>query len=306
MSTFSEKCYRLYRVAGRTLIKYSGNPRPASFPYISGDGFRAIADHIYDSTRSSSAARFNPKKIKEKEIVFVGDNMIRQFLRDVHPRIAVRYILVTHNGDEKVDAEVAALIEAADNIIKCYSYNVVVSHPKIVPIPLGIENKHFYVQGIPFFLKRAAKNAAAYPEQKKDRIFYRFTLSANADERKPALDALQKNKYAETTSKWLIFPDYLKLISGYKFAVSPHGSSVERHLAWDAHYLGIIPIVTRSVIADYLKKCGVPLWIIEDWHELDRVDEKTLHDRYADMMSYLDRRVLFMDYWIDKIKNVKD
>ena len=180
MSTLYEKCYRLYRVAGRTLIKYSGNPRPASFPYISGDGFRTIGDHIYDSTRPN----FAPEKVKEKEIVFVGDNMIKKFLREIHPRISVRYILVTHNGDERVDEEVAALLDLdVDNkIIKCYSYNVTVSHPKIVPIPLGIENKHFYVQGIPFFLKSAARKAAAHPELKKDRIFYRFTLSANADE----------------------------------------------------------------------------------------------------------------------------
>ena len=39
--------------------------RPTSDPYISGDGFRKISDHIFDES-----SNLDPKKIKFKDIVF--------------------------------------------------------------------------------------------------------------------------------------------------------------------------------------------------------------------------------------------
>ena len=48
--------------------------RPSSNPYISGDTFRKLADHLYDETK-----KFNPKKVKENDLIFVKTDMIENF-----------------------------------------------------------------------------------------------------------------------------------------------------------------------------------------------------------------------------------
>lgn len=296
MQKIFDRLYCIYRVAGRILIKYSSNPRPSSYPYVTGDGFRNFADHIYDNI----CTVFAPEKVKEKDVIFVGDSTIKKFLTEIHPKIKSSYILVTHNGDAMVDQEVFSLIDG--KILKWYGINILVSYPKVVPIPLGIENKHYYVLGIPTIFKKVVRKNF----QKKNRIFYSFTVANNASERQSALDVLKNSSLSETFKKWLNFYDYLHLLAMYKFVASPPGSCVEGHRTWDALYIGVVPIVKSSVTIDYFEKIGVPLWSVKDWHELDNLSEKDLENKFETIKRSSNHAPLYMDYWTDKIRNMKD
>lgn len=287
--------FRIYRITGRILIKYSSNPRPSSYPYVTGDGFRNFADHVYDNLKT-----FNPEDVKEKEVVFVGDSKIKKFLAEIQPHIKHPYILITHNGDAVVDQEV---LDLSDNkILKWYGINVLVSNPKVVPIPLGIENKHYCVLGItPIFDRVIKKNLP-----KINRIFYGFTVVNNVIERQSAMDVLKINSLADTYRKWMNFFQYLPFLATYKFVASPPGSCIEGHRTWDALYLGVVPIVKSSVTIDYFEKLGIPLWSVKDWHELDNLSEKDLADKFESIKNSANLDLLYMEYWIDKIRNIKD
>ncbi len=287
--------FRIYRIAGRIFIKYSLNPRPSSYPYVTGDGFRNFADHVYDNLKT-----FNPEDVKEKEVVFVGDSKIKKFLAEIQPHIKHPYILITHNGDAVVDQEV---LDLSDNkILKWYGINVLVSNPKVVPIPLGIENKHYYVLGItPIFDRVIKKNLP-----KINRIFYGFTVVNNVIERQAAMDVLKINSLADTYRKWMNFFQYLPFLATYKFVASPPGSCIEGHRTWDALYLGVVPIVKSSVTIDYFEKLGIPLWSVKDWHELDNLSEKDLADKFESIKKNGNSATIYMDYWCDKIRNIKD
>lgn len=291
----SDIIFRIYRIGGRILIKYSLNPRPSSYPYVTGDGFRNFADHIYDNLKT-----FNPEDVKEKNVVFVGDSKIRKFLIEIHPHIKYPYILITHNGDAFVDQEVFNLTD--DKILKWYGINVSVANPKVVPIPLGIENKHWYVTGIPTIFNKVIKKEI----EKRNRIFYGFTVSTNANERQVALDVLKRNPLAETLKSWLNFYNYLHLLATYKFVASPPGSCVEGHRTWDALYLGVVPIVKSSATIDYFEKLRIPLWSVNDWRELDNLTEAELENKFNSIKKKSNMSLLYMDYWTDKIRNAKD
>lgn len=288
--------FRAYRIMGRIFIKYSSNPRPSSYPYITGDGFRSFADHICDNTSNS----FDASKVKENEIIFVGDSNIKKFLTEIHPKINARYILVTHNGDEMVDKEAFGLTD--DKILKWYGINILVRNSKVVPIPLGIENKHYYVLGIPYIFNRVIKKNIA----KINRIFYGFTVVNNIAERQAALDVLKVNNLADTYTRWMNFFQYLPFLATYKFVASPPGSCVEGHRTWDALYIGSVPIVKNSITIDYFEKIGVPLWKVNDWHELDNLSEKDLKDKFESIKSSANFEPLYLDYWVDKIRNKED
>jgi hypothetical protein len=288
--------HKIYRITMRTFIKYSSNPRPTSYPYITGDGFRALAQHTYDDFDENIKA----DTIKNRDIVFIGNSRIKKFLQEIHPHIKNQYIIISNNGDENIDEEIISMID--DKIIKWYGINLMIKNQKVVPIPVGIENKFYYLSGIPSIIKRVSKNK----HPKINKIFYKFTVSTNVKERTPALLALQKNKYAETTPQWLNSPNYLKKVSGYKFVASPVGSSMAGHRTWEAMYIGVIPIVKSSISKDYFEKIKMPMWVIKDWEDLDSINENILQEKYNNIMSNSDFKTIYMDYWIDKIKNIKD
>jgi hypothetical protein len=73
-----------------------------------------------------------------------------------------------YNGDSVIDESMLALTD--EKLLKWYGINVLVNHPKVVPIPLGIENKHLYVLGIPAIFNHVTKKVIA----KKNKIFYGF------------------------------------------------------------------------------------------------------------------------------------
>lgn len=290
-----EYIVKFIRVINRNLIKYSRDPRPASGQYLTGDGFRHLADHIYDEVRTD----FNPDMVKSGQIIFLGNSRIKKFFKTFNGKINANYVLISHNGDEKVDQEAVGLMD--EKVTRWYGINVVVRHPKVVPIPLGIENLHYYVLGIPSNFKAVKKMNLP----KKNRIFYGFTVASNPSQRQPALDFLSKYPLAETLEgNWLTFRPYLKLLAGYKFTASPEGSSIEGHRNWDALYMGVSPIVTRSVTTEYFQSLGIPMWVIDDWHELDGLTETDLDKKYQELWKDFDASKLYMDYWINKIRTL--
>ncbi|MFZ2303671.1 MAG: hypothetical protein WAV98_02675 [Minisyncoccia bacterium] len=296
ISKLLDNLYRIYRIIGRLLIKYSLNPRPSSSPYVTGDGFRNFADYIYDNLKKD----FDVNKVKEKDVIFVGDSNIKKFLGEIHPKIKSSYILVTHNGDEMIDKEAVNMMDG--KILKWYGINVLVSNPKVIPIPLGIENKHYYVLGITSIFDRVIKKSII----KINRIFYGFTVLNNVMERQQALDVLKVNNLSDTYKKWMNFYQYLHMLATYKFVASPPGSCVEGHRTWDTLCIGSVPIVKNSITMEYFKKIGLPIWVVDDWHELDTVNEEILDKKFKEIRGNYNEEVLYMDYWIDKIKNIKD
>ena len=64
--------YIKQKIRNYTILKNPNIYRPTSLPYVSGDGFRRLADHIFDETQS-----INPKKIKYQDIVFIRSDLIK-------------------------------------------------------------------------------------------------------------------------------------------------------------------------------------------------------------------------------------
>ena len=133
---------RIERKLFKIKLFFSKNKRPSSYPIISGDSFRALADHIHDETGT-----FNPDDVKKGDIVFVNNPLTKSYLETVHPKIKNQYILIEHNGDNNIDKTVTDLLD--DKIYRFYAQDVVEAHEKIIPIPISIENLHIYINGIP-------------------------------------------------------------------------------------------------------------------------------------------------------------
>lgn len=283
--------FRFYRKCGRFIVRHSKNPRPSSTPFLSGDTFRSLADHIYEPGQS-----FNPKSVKERDIVFVESELVEDFFATVHSVISFPYVLITHNGDRNIGEKEAEYLD--EKIICWFAQNNTFAHPKIIPLPIGLENMHYCNNGLPYFFEKVGGEKY----QRKNRILYGFSVSTNPQARQPALDALERLPSADKLTGWPTPPRYIETLSQYGFIASPEGNGLDCHRTWEALYLGVIPIVKRSRAMEYFLDLGLPIWIIDNWPELDNYDKEGLEQKYKQMMAEAKTKPLFIEYWKDLLK----
>lgn len=291
-----EKNYmRGKRVLFRLWKKILGRNRPSSYPHVSGDSFRALADHIHDETRT-----LTPDNVQAGDIVFVSNPLTLDYLKNIHPQIKNPYILIEHNGDFSIDREYAELLD--DKIIRFYAQDVVYEHPKIICIPLALENLHYYVNGITSLLDSFRKRIRRHPPERKNRIFYQFNIGTNPAERGPALKYFSAHPAMDTINAHLSPRFHWSILSQYKFVASPPGNAVESSRTWEALCLGTVPIVKDFACMRYFSEIGLPLWVIKDWQELEEYDEERLALKYDELMEKANWKPLFMDFWINLIR----
>lgn len=166
--------FRFNRYLHRLIIAHSKNTRPSSYPYISGDSFRTIAQHVFDDFDIITL-----ENVKFGNIIFVDIHKIQEFFNEVHPQINVRYKLITHNGDIAISYELAKFVD--DKIIFWYGQNVNIAHHKIKTIPIGLENLHYYNSGIISNIRKVQKRKTL----KANKIFlvFAFKLTFKKDKK---------------------------------------------------------------------------------------------------------------------------
>lgn len=283
----------LYR---KVWMRITGNARPSSYPYVSGDSFRALTKHVHDEE-----ATFNPADVQQGDIVFVCNGYAHAYMETLHKEIKHPYILLIHNGDISIDQAFADKID--DKIVRCYAQDVTYAHDKLIPIPIALENIKYYMNGIPFVFDRLIRKMKRKPPVKQNRILYRFSIHTNPTVRIPALEYFSKHPLMETFSEMLPPSLHLRKLMTYKFVASPPGNSIESCRTWEALELRTIPIVKDFVAMRYFESIGLPLWIVKEWDELDAYKtEEALSAKYNELMKNPNWEPLRMDYWIRQIE----
>lgn len=298
MKTFINNVYRIiFRIRRgierRLFLLF--NSRPSSTPFISGDGFRKISHHVYEKRTV-----FNPMKIVEKEIVFLEVELLDKYFEEIHPKINCNYILITHNGDNEINKEIVN--KYLDNkIIHWFAQNVSVDHPKLTPIPIGLENRKYCNNGVISYLKKATKSS----KEKINKILYGFNILTNLTERQAAYNILSKLTIGDKIDGWPFPKEYFEMLARYKFVASPPGNGIDCHRTWEAMYLETVPIVKDSLLVQYFRSLNLPLWVVTDWKELSLLSEQEFGNIYLKITKESNKEALHMDYWIKKINQFR-
>jgi hypothetical protein len=261
--------------------------RPASDPYISGDGFRSLARFVYDETNR----RIPVGRIRDGDIIFVSTEYCRSFFEEIDPQIRVRYKLITHNSDIPADEALTEL--ASENVQVWYARNNLSRHPKVVPIPIGLENLHLYNVGVP----HDYTGFRGYSGSRANRILSGFTVATNPAERQIALQFASAAPCVDQLTARLAQGDYLRRLVTYKFILSPPGNGLDSNRTWEAMYLGVVPLVKDSVAMRYFEELGLPMWILRSWDELLSISEARLAAKYKELQGGFASPALSMEYW---------
>lgn len=266
--------------------------RPASFPYLSGDGFRSIAHFIYDQFLD-----FNPKDVSYGDIIFVRTNYLKDFFEKVHPLIKNAYVLISNNEDSTVGKDFEKYID--EKIIHWYVENLNFKNDKVTVLPIGIQN--FNAGPVENFIYHFEK-IKKHEVRKISKILFSFTVG-DIKERELANSHLSKSKIADFVK--LPHSEYFEALNNYEFIASPRGGGIDCHRTWEAFYYKTIPILLRSSFSEQIFTAGFPVLLIDDWAEIDSFDQKYFADYYSKNNHKFEAPQLYLPYWYEKFINHK-
>lgn len=265
--------------------------RASSYPYISGDTFRAWCDHIFDETK----VPFLPETVGLADTIFVKADMLEQFFAHMHKRIKNNYILVTHNSSYSVPRGYARWLDDP-KIIAWFGQNIDRKHPKLFALPLGLENARWPRGNI-----RSIKLIQEKLPIKKDKLLYlNVSVNTNPKKRKPLVEFFKDASFCYNT-KNRTHKQFLQDLATSFFVASPQGRGIDCHRTWEALYCNAIPIVTHSTIDELFE--GLPVLIINNWQE---ITQEYLEEKYNQLCNKnLNNEKLYADYWLKKIKDIQ-
>lgn len=266
------------RSTGRSTPTPTGEAyRVSSFPFVSGDTFRLLADIVLDrSTRPEQV----PNASRDDEFVFVeadfwlkgpGIDWVVDWLNRCERNRPPRVIL--HNGDATPSTN--KLLQLRDASRSVWSVNVGDDIPGVNPLPIGLENAHHRRNGcVGEFLGDLRS-----PRSRDDRsiaILAAFDISTNRAVRAPLASAAAASRHGwrEPTMPPQTFRDAVR---ASRFVLSPPGNGNDCHRTWEALYLGAIPIVQAGSLAPSICE-QLPILVLSDMRAALDLSPKELYE----------------------------
>jgi hypothetical protein len=240
-------------------------PRMLAFrhPRLAGERAEVITFASHRELDEHKLAR-----ISASSSIFVYTDAIGLFQEHVWPRLTGGpHVLITHNSDHEVGPKQLPWVErAGDQLAHWFAQNLLVGHPKLSPLPIGLANRR-WPHGDIELLCRVAAEAENLP--RSELIHAAFDVRTHPD-RKRAWDAVRAAFPATThmPSQPVSFADYLRLLARHRFCACPRGNGIDTHRFWESLCLGVVPVVERSTHTELWAREGVPMVVLQDWSEL--------------------------------------
>jgi hypothetical protein len=267
----------------RSTIQFRGHDRRVSSPFITGDGFRSLCNHICED---ANRCRMDPAAVKDGECVFVKTDFFEFFAKDVTNRIPGRYVIISHNGDLSApdgqsDAPRIGMPKyiASDILLKEYEKGRLIAHhgqnlwwtnktmPKPVYshcLPIGFENRQYPIgKNVRVYADALKKLVVDRPVQsieeqtKKPLLLVAFYPKSRVPDRSSVLSILKvypPKGVPKDPSPFYNYTDlnheqWLQGIVEHRFVLAPFGHGLDTHRISEILMMGGIPVMRRSSIS---------------------------------------------------------
>lgn len=242
---------------------------------ICGENIQLLADVVIGS---KSSLLFNPNNryyskemqlieqltdISKYKKIFVFTHDLELFYNKFGDQLSDKIIL-SHNSDHG--------IEYIKDIKFHLAQNCLINNPKLIALPIGIENRQWFDHNIFHKIRKMRINKSNY-------IYFFFNLNTHPS-RLICRNILESNliwNKARTKEEY-----YIELAS-HKYAICPRGNGLDTHRIWECLYLDVIPIIIET---DNLQIDNLPIIILEDWYNLFLKDNFSNQENSKLTMSY--------------------
>ena len=285
------------RFVGRAKMSADSNSnfvsdRPGSQPYVSGDSFRMLANVFWEGNEKTKYS----SSLAAGDIVFCESDRLDGFVKHVLEKNDAPIVLLLGNSDRNFDTgSLAPLIRKKS--ISVFAQNLVGAVDGAGVLPIGLENAWRNNHGIPETFDNARSQL---PEEKLYRVLWGFKISTNPTIRASAAVTLLSCPLAHQIGR-LEPAAHKEELARYAFVASPPGNGLDTHRTWEAMYLGCVPIVLRSHMAETYEQLGLPVWVLDDFSQLRDFSESQLREKYSEIAKKFECPALWFDFWEEMI-----
>lgn len=267
--------------------------RVSSFPFVSGDTFRLMAgtEFLHDEIREHIGL--------PRELAFCDTDVASQ------PQFPDRYerwaqeskinkpVLLIHNGD--VLPTELALKQLSNTSSAVFCVNLVREFARVHALPIGLENASRNYNGrLGFYLEGFDPN----PRHRVKRVLSSFHEETNEAVRKPVRMLMEESRFGYDGFKWKL-GEYRQALRKTKFVIAPPGNGNDTHRAWEAIYLGAVPVVLKGYLAASLVR-ALPLLEVESYEDFVTKGDDELDHLYK-VIRQKDPKVAYFPYWSARV-----
>jgi hypothetical protein len=262
---------------------------------------------------------YDLRPFKQYATFYVCTKALPDFINRLWMNIPCPIILVT--GDCDLSSYTDIFPSHADflkfiedpRIYRWCSQNCVSKHPKLMPIPIGMDYHTMSVgdsdwgeRMTPFaqelLLNRIRVEAPALPIRIiKAYSNFHFSMGTRFGYDRYDAKAQIPGSCVYYEPVMLSREETWRKQTHYVFVLSPHGNGLDCHRTWEALLLGCIPIVKTSAIDSLYD--GLPVWIVDEWSD---VTLPNMIRVFADFNTRIfDMERLTLKYWLNKMTEIR-
>jgi len=264
--------------------------------FIQGDNFIGLADYTYSpkikvgDDYDNLSNTLDVSLLKDGDIIYTHVMYANSLFKEI-TGINKKVTVITHNGDNHM----ADVSKMPNCVVKWYSQNVAVKHPRLESIPIGLNNNR-WLGKIPKIKMIEAKLKT--PKMMKNLVYMCHDIKTNVSERLKLYNMFETKSWV-TADRQANFDEYLNNIYNHKFMICPEGNGIDTHRTWECLYMRTIPIEKRNINNQFYT--DLPISFVNDWEEVDIVF--LAHEYSRILQGEWNMEKLYFEYWKNKIQN---
>lgn len=268
----------------------------------------SFCDHHTLDQNSNSETLPSTFPSKDGQTIYIHPSALVNFIKNYLNKIKYRFILISGDSDITIpdDRENEAnIILEHFLLIKWYSQNCTKPSGKLHQLPIGLCFHVIYTdkwstrqKSIDYYknlIGRLRQN------EKKIKCFSNFHfLTSTRYAKYDRINAIKEinKELIDYQEKRISCEETWKLMSSYKYIISPQGNGLDCHRTWEALVLGCIPIVKSSCLDPLYE--GLPVLIVKNWVDIT----SELLENFKPQTYNIEK--LDIEYWKKEFKNICD
>lgn len=290
-----------------------GRQRPSSFPFVSGDTFRAVSDVVFDiaTMRELDSKRLSlPPPPQVPSVVFVEFNvldvkhwrsLVDDWLKSATDTVSGNVIIAT-NGDR---APRHLLEDWAEQGNVVFAQNSFDDYRGVTPIPIGLQNLSHKKSGVleDYLLYQDALRQGNPAAHERDQLVFASFNIANQPDERGELARLVEDSHYQLENRRIRLRDFRRRLLTSKFVLSPPGAGPDCHRTWEALLLGAVPVVLKSSLAQSLYQDSA-IYAVDNWQDFLNKDPHELVSIWEKKVA-LGAEKAFFSTWFSKIHSAR-
>lgn len=225
---------------------------------------------------------YTPTSVCETGYVWINGNDLSWFAREVLHNIECEISIITSDCDNDVpnQYDVASLVLGSSKIKTWYAQDKTAEHEKLVAIPIGVPI-HYGFEGSPHSVSTVqammdVRKKMPDWSQRKNGIILNIGTIEGGSYRRTKLRIEANDALSQCSPSGILVdmpksrpPLFWEHFSQYRFGVAVSGVGWDTFRLWEMFFFGVVPIVKRSPLTEFLlEPAHLPVVIVDNWSEV--------------------------------------